>query len=37
MMPDFPIDESTELNTPPEGDGADDEESSEDVGEDDAT
>jgi len=34
MMPDYYATEETEVNTPPEGDGADDEESSEDVGED---
>jgi hypothetical protein len=36
MMPDYYSTEDTEVNTAPEGDGADDEESSEDVGEDDS-
>ena len=33
-MPDYYETEETEVNTPPEGDGSDDEESSEDVGDD---
>jgi len=33
-MPDYYATEDTEVNTPPEGGEADDEESSEDVGED---
>jgi hypothetical protein len=31
-MPDYYDTEETEVNTPPEGDGADDEESSEELG-----
>jgi hypothetical protein len=33
-MPDYYSTEETEVNTPPEGDGADDEDNPEDVGED---
>jgi hypothetical protein len=34
-MPDWPVNDDEDVNVAPEGDGADDEESSEGVGEDD--